>query len=147
MWNNISSRVLTVCIICLGLSAGDADAANGLKSAYLGESVWDKGLSSQEVNQQLREHFVEVIDQLEKKHASSLLTALLRAETTSAKPWTKSDRRAALIYLAHNRQKQIESTSHDLHESWACSRSIKDRRVRPSQFLSIGIKPTALSVI
>jgi len=44
----------------------------------------------------------------EDKSASSLLTALTRAEASSATLWSKADRRAALIYLAHNRQLQIK---------------------------------------
>ena len=107
MWIRISTLVLMAVTLCLVFFTDGGCSASELRSAYLGESVWEEGLSSQEVNQQLREHFVEVIDQLEKKHASSLLTALVRAEATSATRWTKAERRAALIYLAHNRQQQI----------------------------------------
>ena len=107
MWFRISSLVLLVSILCLGFTAGDANA-HGLKSAYLGSSVWEEGLSSKQINQELRDHFAEVIDRLKARNASSLLTALIRAEATSAKRWTKADRLAALIYLAHNRQQQID---------------------------------------
>lgn len=102
------SLALALVSICMCVWSGDALSANELKSAYLGPSVWDEDLSSQEVNQQLREHFAEVITRLEAKNASSLLTALMRAEATSAKRWTKADRRAALIYLMRNRQQQID---------------------------------------
>ncbi len=83
------------------------DAAGSLRSAFLGPTVWEDGLPRTEVNQQLRDHFAEVVERLEAQNASSLLTALLRAEATSSKEWTKFDRAAALLALAHNRQKQI----------------------------------------
>ena len=107
MWPRISSLVVVVFVSCLAFWVSDANA-NGLKSAYLGSSVWQEGLSSKQINQELRDHFAEVIDQLEARNASSLLTALMRAEASSAKRWTKSDRSAALIDLAHNRQQQID---------------------------------------
>jgi len=86
----------------------NADASNRLRSAYLGPSVWQEDLSSSEINDQLKDHFAEVLVQLEAKSASSLLTALTRAETSSVKPWSKDERRAALIHMAHNRQLQIK---------------------------------------
>ena len=102
--NYLTLLFISFCVSCLPTHV---DAASTLRSAFLGPTVWEDGLTSQQINQQLREHFVEVIDQLEKKHVSSLLTALRRAEAASAKRWTEADRRAALIYLARNRQKQI----------------------------------------
>ena len=36
------------------------------------------------------------------------MTALKRAEASDTKPWTEDERRAALIYLAHNRRQQIK---------------------------------------
>ena len=97
-------------VLFAGLCFGpqNADASSGLRSAYLGASVWNEGLSSREINDQLKDHFAEVLVQLEAKSASSLLTALTRAETSSVKPWSEDERRAALIHLAHNRQLQIK---------------------------------------
>jgi len=86
----------------------NTDAANGLRSAYLGPSVWREDLSSSQINDQLKDHFAEVLVQLEAKNASSLLTALTRAEASAIKPWSKDERRTALINLAHNRQLQIK---------------------------------------
>ena len=86
----------------------NADASNRLRSAYLDPSVWSEDLTSSEINDQLKDHFAEVLVRLEDKSASSLLTALTRAEASATKPWTKDERRAALIYLAHNRQLQIK---------------------------------------
>ena len=95
-------------LIFVGISVSglttELSADNKLRSAFLGPSVWEDGLSSQQVNLELREHFSEVITRLESKNASSLLTALIRAEAGSTKKWTKSDRRAALVYLAYKRQ-------------------------------------------
>jgi len=82
--------------------------ADSLRSAYLGPSVWEEGLSSDEVNDQLKNHFEEVLDRLQARNATSLLTALIRAEASSIKPWSKDQRRTALIYLARNRQRQIK---------------------------------------
>ena len=48
-----------------------------------------------------------VIEQLETNKASSLLLALQRAEATAVQPWTKAQRRRALIFLAGNRRQQI----------------------------------------
>ena len=97
-------------VLFAGLCFGpqNADASSGLRSAYLGASVWNEGLSSREINDQLKDHFAEVLVQLEAKSASSLLTALTRAEASSVKPWSEDERRAALIHLAHNRQLQIK---------------------------------------
>ena len=97
-------------VLFAGLCFGpqNADASSGLRSAYLGASVWNEGLSSREINDQLKDHFAEVLVQLEAKSASSLLTALTRAETSSVKPWSEDERRAALIHLAHNRQLHIK---------------------------------------
>ena len=79
-----------------GLTA-ELSADNKLRSAFLGPSVWEDGLSSQQVNLELREHFSEVITRLESKNASSLQmtptdreqmelpeTTLLFARTSSA---------------------------------------------------------------
>ena len=119
MWIRVSFQTLMIVVLSLGFSIGDSlaassldsansmGAANGLRSAYLGPSVWEDGLSSQEVNQQLREHFAVVVDQLEKDQASSLLTALRRAEATSIQSWTEVQRKQALVTLAQNRQTQI----------------------------------------
>ena len=106
--------LLFVSISLSGLTA-EVSAANKLRSAFLGPSVWEEGLSSRQINLELREHFSEVITRLESKNTSSLLTALLRAEATSTKEWTNSDRQAALIYLAHNRQKQIDRLRGYMH--------------------------------
>ena len=96
-------------VLCAGLCfwTQNAEASSGLRSAYLGASVWNEDLSSREINDQLKDHFAEVLVQLKAKSASSLLTALTRAETSSVKPWSEDQRRAALIHLAHNRQLQI----------------------------------------
>ena len=106
-------------LIFVGISLSglktELSADNKLRSAFLGPSVWEDGLSSQQVNLELREHFSEVITRLESKNASSLLTALIRAEAASTKKWTKSDRRAALVYLAYNRQTQIERLRGYMH--------------------------------
>ena len=113
MWIRVSFQALMIVVLSFGFSIGDSHAAdsmaaaNSLKSAYLGPSVWEDGLSPQEVNQQLREHFAVVVDQLEKDQASSLLTALRRAEATSTQGWTKDQRKQTLIALAQNRQTQI----------------------------------------
>ena len=109
MFKSFTSQLWFV-VIFTGLCVWtqNADASSGLRSAYLGASVWNEGLSSREINDQLKDHFAEVLVQLEAKSASSLLTALTRAETSSVKPWSEDERRAALIHLAHNRQLQIE---------------------------------------
>ena len=86
----------------------NADASNRLRSAYLDPSVWSEDLTSSEINDQLKDHFAEVLVQLKAKSASSLLTALTRAEASSVKPWSNDERRAALIHLAYNRQLQIK---------------------------------------
>ena len=114
-------RVVLKCLTLLFVSFSvsglpiQLDAASTLRSAFLGPTVWEDGLTSQQVNQELRDHFAEVLERLEAKNSSSLLTALLRAEATSTKNWSKSDRRAALIYLAHNRQKQIDRVRAYMH--------------------------------
>ena len=90
------------------LAASSTVAPSDLRSAYLGASVWSEDLSSREVNDQLKSHFAEVLHRLESKNASGLLTALRRAEASSVKRWSKSERRAALIYLTFNRQLQIK---------------------------------------
>jgi len=97
-------------VICTGLCilTQNAFAVNGLKSAYLGGAVWEENLSAKEINDQVKGHFEAAIVQLEAKNASSLLTALMRAEASAKKPWSKDERRAALIFLAHNRRQQIE---------------------------------------
>ena len=83
MWIRASLQALMIVVLSFGFSIGDsyaADsmaAANNLKSAYLGPSVWADGLSPQEVNQQLREHFAVVVGQLERNRASSLLLSLI----------------------------------------------------------------------
>ena len=106
-------------LIFVGISVSglttELSADNKLRSAFLGPSVWEDGLSSQQVNLELREHFSEVITRLESKNASSLLTALIRAEAGSTKKWTKSDRRAALVYLAYKRQMQLERLRGYMH--------------------------------
>ena len=113
MWIRASLQALMIVVLSFGFSIGDsyaADsmaAANNLKSAYLGPSVWADGLSPQEVNQQLREHFAVVVGQLERNRASSLLTALRRAEATATQGWTKAQRKQTLVALAKNRQTQI----------------------------------------
>ena len=96
-------------VFCLGfwVLTGTVNA-DSLRSAYLGPSVWEEGLSSDEVNDQLKNHFEEVLDRLQARNATSLLTALIRAEASSIKPWSKDQRRTALIYLARNRQRQIK---------------------------------------
>ena len=96
-------------VFCLGfwVLTGTVNA-DSLRSAYLGPSVWEEGLSSDEVNDQLKNHFEEVLDRLQARNATSLLTALIRAEASSVKPWSKNQRRTALIYLARNRQRQIK---------------------------------------
>ena len=66
----------------------NADASNRLRSAYLDPSVWSEDLTSSEINDQLKDHFAEVLVQLKAKSASSLLTALTRAEASSVKPWS-----------------------------------------------------------
>jgi len=101
---------LWLVIVGVGLCVGTAQANTDseLRSAYLGPSVWSEDLSAPEVNDQLKAHFAEVINRLESKNASGLLTALLRAEATSLKRWSETDRRTALIYLAKNRQRQIK---------------------------------------
>ena len=103
-----ASRIWLV-ILCAGFFTwtGNANADSNLRSAYLGPSVWSEDLSAPEVNDQLKAHFAEVLNQLETKTASGLLTALVRAEATSTKRWSKAERRTALIYLAKNRQQQI----------------------------------------
>ena len=109
MFKSLTSQLWFV-VIFTGLCAWtqNAHATNGLKSAYLGSSVWEENLSAQQINDQVKAHFAEVLVQLKTNSASSLLTALTRAETSSVKPWSKEERRAALIYLAHNRQLQIK---------------------------------------
>ena len=104
-----ASRIWLV-ILCAGFFTwtGNTNADSNLRSAYLGPSVWSADLSAPEVNDQLKAHFAEVLNQLETKTASGLLTALVRAEATSTKRWSKAERRTALIYLAKNRQQQIK---------------------------------------
>ena len=104
MFKHLSFQFWSV-VVCVGLCVftGNADAANTstaneLRSAYLGPSVWSENLSPLEINDQLKDHFAEVLVRLEAKNASSLLTALIRAEASSVKRWSKSDRRTALIY-------------------------------------------------
>ena len=115
MFNCLKLKSLFFAVVCIGLffwtqnanAADAAGAASGLRSGYLGHSVWNEGLSPKEINDQLKDHFAEVLVQLEAQKASSLLTALIRAEANSPERWTKSERRAALIYLAGKRQQQI----------------------------------------
>ena len=80
---------------------------NSFRSAFLGPDVWEDNLSSAEIKRQLQEHFAQVIERLESNNAISLLRALTRAEASAAQPWTKAQRREALIFLATNRQRQI----------------------------------------
>jgi len=107
MFKSFTSQLWFV-VIFTGLCAWtqNADATNGLKSAYLGSSVWEENLSAREINDQVKDHFAAALVQLEAKNASSLLTALKRAETSAVKPWSKDERRAALIFLAHKRRQQ-----------------------------------------
>ena len=109
MCKYFASRLwLVIFCACLCSWSSNANASGELRSAYLGPSVWSEDLSAVEVNDQLKAHFAEVLHQLETKNASSLLIALERAEATSEKRWSKVDRRAALIFLAKNRQRQIK---------------------------------------
>ena len=115
MYRVLNFSILLFVSFCVTGLPIQLDAASTLRSAFLGPTVWEDGLTSQQINQQLRDHFAEVVKRLEANNASSLLTALLRAEATSTKNWSKSDRRAALIYLAHNRQKQIDRVRAYMH--------------------------------
>ena len=96
------------------ISTDNANTSS-FRSAFLGPDVWEDHLSALEVKQQLQEHFAQVIEQLESTHATSLLRALTRAEASSIGPWTKSQRRAALISLATNRQRQIARLRYYMH--------------------------------
>lgn len=101
--------LVVVCVaLCIGTQKADAsNAPNGLKSGYLDSSVWNKRLSSKEINDQVKGHFAEVLARLEAKKASGLLTALIRAEASSGENWSRSERRAVLIFLAAKRQQQM----------------------------------------
>ena len=90
-----------------GAISADTVKTNSFKSAFLGPDVWEDDLSPTEIRQQLQEHFAQVIERLESTSTSSLLRALKRAEASAVQPWTKSQRQAALISLATNRQRQI----------------------------------------
>ena len=100
---------LCLVILCAGFFTwtSSANADSNLRSAYLGPSVWSEDLAAPEVNAQLKVHFAEVLNHLETKNASGLLTALVRAEATAGKRWSNDERRTVLIYLARNRQQQI----------------------------------------
>ena len=104
----LSQSFLVIACTALSIWTGTANADSALRSAYIGPSVWSETSSAKEVNGHLKAHFAEVINRLEAKAASGLLTALIRAEATSAKRWSTADRRAALVHLARNRQQQIK---------------------------------------
>ena len=50
-----------LCVLAENADAANAGASNGLRSAYLGSSVWSENLSSKEINNQLKDHFAEVL--------------------------------------------------------------------------------------
>lgn len=109
MWMRTLSQTLALAaafLVCC-YSPSSSEASTGLKSAYLGAAVWEDNLNAKQINTQLREHFAEVLTRLESKSASSLLTALTRAEATSKIQWSTAQRQSALLYLAHNRKTQI----------------------------------------
>ena len=109
----IQTRVFAIALAgifigaCIASSHAAAPNSSSFRSAFLGPEAWEDNLSSTEVRQQLKEHFAQVIEQLETNKASSLLLALQRAEATAVQPWTKAQRRRALIFLAGNRRQQI----------------------------------------
>ena len=83
---------LCLVILCAGFFTwtSSANADSNLRSAYLGPSVWSEDLAAPEVNAQLKVHFAEVLNHLETKNASGLLTALVRAEATAGKRWSNA---------------------------------------------------------
>ena len=120
MRNFIHAKVMTITLVGIIMGAwvasahasreaSSADTANtnSFRSAFLGPDVWEDHLSALEVKQQLQEHFAQVIERLESTNTTSLKRALTRAEANAIQPWTQSQRRAALISLATNRQRQI----------------------------------------
>ena len=107
---NITFSSVVVFTIASFLICGNSQAESNehLRSAYLGTSAWANELPSAEINQQLQSHFTEVIWRLEEKQGENLLLALRHAESTSSRNWTHSQRAAVLLYLAVQRQQQID---------------------------------------